>query len=481
MSAIYRAARLNAARVAAQAGTEASASELGSTNEAGDRVRATAVGTIGAVDRLERAPVGRASSPAIHRVQDAPPFSEQRRAFIRFGPQFERAVDDATATFVKPGNAIEPLFDGVSSFAARKKLIENAKHSIHLQTFIFNDDQTGRETVKLLCAAAQRGVKVRVIYDALGSNRADRAIFDTLRAAGVDVRAYGNPWTAPWTLNSRWHEKLLIVDSQLAVTGGMNIADEYAFGGSRRLVRSRSDHAELPWRDVDVLVSGPLLRDFELDFTTNWSKLGPSVLESEMDALLARVPAPLVDGSDVRFVTNNPSLPDQNCVEDLLWYAITSAQDQITIETAYFAPTPAIREALLDAKARGVRIRILTNSPQSNDLAVTQDVARYRYRELLRAGVEINEIHGGTLHAKTYTFDGIYSIIGSANLNHRSTKRDTESVACMRNAAMAQLLEARFTHGLRSSEVMSEALLDEQPWHARAKQWLAATVLGTFC
>jgi cardiolipin synthase A/B len=413
-------------------------------------------------------------------LREAPAQKSPQNAFISFGPAFERALDDATATRVKHGNHIEPLFDGVASFVARRQLIENAKRSIHLQTFIFSDDQTGRQTVELLCDAARRGVKVRVIYDALGSNRADKAIFDTLRQAGVEVRAYGNPWTEPWTANRRWHEKLLVVDSEHAVTGGMNIADEYAFGGSMRLVRRRSSRLELPWRDVDVLVSGPLLRDLQLGFTSNWEKLGKGLLEAEMDALLAEVPLPRTTGSDVRFVSNDPHAA-QNKIEDVLWYAITSAQSHVSIESAYFAPTKAIKDALLDAAARGVKVRILTNSPETNDLPVSQLVARHHYRELLAGGVQIFETKGGTLHSKTYSFDSVYSIVGSANLNRRSSKHDTESIACMRNQAMAKLLETRFCTGLKNAERMSEDLLDAQPWHAKAKQWAAATILGSFC
>jgi cardiolipin synthase len=400
-------------------------------------------------------------------------------AFISFGPQFETALDEATGSQVKSGNSIEPLFDGVDSFAARKQLIENAKQTIHLQTFIFSDDDTGRETAKLLCDAARRGVRVRVIYDALGTGRSGAALFDMMRAAGCEVRAYGELSKQPWTLNSRWHQKLLMVDSEQAIAGGMNIANEYAFGGSSKLVRSRGPQAEAPWRDTDVLISGPVLRDFELEFASNWSLVGPSLLETEIDAILSRVSLPRPNGSDVRFVGNNPSAGN-NYVEDTLWYAITSAVRSITIETAYFAPTPAIRAALIDARARGVDVRILTNSPTTNDLPLSQTVARYFYRDLLEAGVAIYEKRGGTLHSKTFAFDGRYSIVGSANLNHRASRHDTEAVACMRNSAMARLLELRFESGLQEADGVTLAQLDAQSAFARATQWAAATLLGTF-
>ena len=137
---------------------------------------------------------------------------------------------------MREGNRSQLLFDGVESFEARKRLILSATDSVYLQTFIFDDDATGWETARLLAQRAQEGLDVRVIFDGFGSNRADNEIFEFMRASGVKVEEYGDPLRQFWDLNDRWHEKHLIVDNQIAIEGGMNIANEYALGGSGGLL-----------------------------------------------------------------------------------------------------------------------------------------------------------------------------------------------------------------------------------------------------
>ncbi|MCC6810890.1 MAG: phosphatidylserine/phosphatidylglycerophosphate/cardiolipin synthase family protein [Deltaproteobacteria bacterium] len=410
-----------------------------------------------------------------------PSSTKQRDAFVRFGPAFERAIDEATLTTVKPGNAVKPLFDGGASFAERKRLIQSATKTIHLQTFIFNDDETGRDMAKLLIAAAQRGVKVRVIYDGFGTPFVAKEMFDEMRAAGVEVRAYAEPWRQPLRTNARWHEKLLIVDSEQAISGGLNTADEYAFGGTDRVVLTRGrERIDVGWRDVDLLSRGPILRDLELEFTRNWAKLGPALPEAELQTLLARVPKAIPGGSDVRYVANDPRVADGNKIEDTLYFAITSAQHHITIESPFFAPTQALKDALIEAVKRGVKVRILTNSPASIDSALVSTIARQHARELVASGVEIFQRREVMVHAKTYTFDGVYSVIGSANFNRRSTRLDLEGFACVRSAAVAQALEARFDLGLPEAQRLTREALAADPWHVRAKEWVATTALGSF-
>ena len=135
-----------------------------------------------------------------------------------------------------------------------------------MQTFIFTNDETGWDMARSLAAAAQRGVKVRLIYDGMGSNRSGQEIFDFMKKAGVEVREYGDPLRQFWDINNRWHEKNFIVDGKAAITGCMNIADEYAFGGSGRLALGRPKESQKPWRDTDVKVEGPAVGDMTAAF-----------------------------------------------------------------------------------------------------------------------------------------------------------------------------------------------------------------------
>ncbi|GIW71604.1 MAG: hypothetical protein KatS3mg102_1146 [Planctomycetota bacterium] len=394
-------------------------------------------------------------------------------------PEFERQLDRDTQSVARPDNEVRLLFDGVQSFAERRKLIENATDSIHLQTFIFTADETGWELAKLLAAKAQQGVKVRVIYDGLGSARSGQEIFEYMRRHGVEVREYGDPLRQFWDLNNRWHEKYLIVDGQAAITGGMNIANEYAFGGSGRMVLSRGQQGTEPWRDVDIRLQGPVVHDVQRAFLKNWQELGPPVSPGEQERLFPP-PALTPGGPRARFVQHRPDEDGDENTTALYLHAIRSAEESITIENAYFIPPPAVRQALIEAARRGVQVRVLTNSRASNDMGMVSDAARYYYDELIAAGVQIYEKQGGTLHSKTATFDGRYSIVGSVNMNGRSDTLDSEGAVAVEDAATAATLQRRFAEGLGQAQAVTAAELDREGFFTNLKQWALSLLSWTF-
>jgi len=402
-----------------------------------------------------------------------------RAGAARFGgPRFEAALDAATRSVVRPHNAARLLFDGVESFAERDRLIAAAKSSIHLQTFIFTDDDTGWKLARQLIEKARAGVAVRVIIDGLGSNRSDAKLFDAMRAAGVEVRAR-ETGLDPTELNHRWHEKHLVVDGRVAITGGMNIADEYALGGSGRQVLGRGEAAE-PWRDVDVRIEGAAVHDEQRAFLRNWALLGPAAPSSSSSAAALFPRAPLAGAAEVRVVQQHPAGdPPEDHLLQLYVRAIGAATKSITIEHAYFVPPPALRDALVDAARRGVRVRVMTNSKESSDMGFVVDAARYHYDALLAAGVEIHEKRGGTLHSKTATFDGQYSIVGSYNLNGRSNGLDTECAVAIRDDATAAGLVRRFEDGVAETTAVDAAFLARDTFVDNLKQWMLQSVSWT--
>jgi cardiolipin synthase len=390
------------------------------------------------------------------------------------GPAFEAALDGATRSTARTHNAARLLFDGVQSFAERERLIAGASSSIHLQTFIFTDDDTGWKLARQLIDKAKQGVAVRVIIDALGSNRSDGAIFDAMRAAGVEVRARQTGLN-PFELNNRWHEKHLVVDGRVAVTGGMNIADEYALGGSGRQVVSRGAGAEA-WRDVDVRIEGAGVHDEQRAFLRNWALLGEPAPSSP--ALFPK--APLAGAAEVRVVQQHPEGdPPEDHLLQLYVRAIGAATKSITLENAYFVPPQELRDALVDAARRGVRVRVMTNSKESSDMGFVVDAARYHYDALIAAGVEIHEKRGGTLHSKTATFDGQYSIVGSYNLNGRSAGLDTECAVAIRDDATAGALEQRFDTGCAEATRIDAAAIAKDSFVDDLKQWMLQSVSWT--
>lgn len=323
-------------------------------------------------------------------------------------------------------------------------------------------------------------MQVRVIYDGLGSNRADPKLFELMTNAGVDVREHADPLRDPTDLNARWHEKHLIVDGRVSVEGGMNIANEYALGGSGKLVFSRGAQGEEAWRDADAKLEGPAVNDAMQGFLRNWKAVGGQVSAADEAKLLPAI-APRGDGVSVRVVRHHPNddTRDSNTLR-LYQRSIEQAQASITIENAYFLPPPELRQALIDAAKRGVEVKVMTNSRASNDSGFVSDAARYFYDDLLAAGVKLYEKQGGTLHAKTATFDGTLSIVGSVNLNGRSNGRDSEDALVMQDPGTAKQLEARFAGGLAQTRPVTADELRQESLFTNLAQWALSTLAWTF-
>lgn len=392
---------------------------------------------------------------------------------------FQKALDLETGAVARPGNMVEMLFDGTNSFAERNRLMDGAKSSINLQTFIFSSDDTGWELARRLAKKADEGVKVRVIYDAVGSNRADPAMFQLMKDHGVELRPHGELLTHILDINNRWHEKHLIVDGKTSIEGGMNIANEYALGGSGRQVFSRGETATEPWRDVDVKTEGPAVHDTQRAFLKNWASLGTPVDKAE-EARLMPASIPWANGVSVRVVQHRPNEDEDTHTGALFLRTIANAKKSITIENAYFLPPPEIRQALKDAAKRGVEVKVMTNSRESNDTGFVSDASRYFYDEMMADGVAIFEKQGGTLHSKTATFDGQFSLVGSANLNGRSSGQDSEVVLAIDDPMTAAKLETRFETGMVQVKKVTQDELDQESFGTNLKQWAVSNLAWTF-
>ena len=393
---------------------------------------------------------------------------------------FEAQLDRETNSRSLEGNKVQMLFDGVNSFAERNKMIDGAKESICFQTFIFNSDDTGWELANKLAAKAKDGVQVRVIYDAMGSGRADPKMFEMMKKAGVDVQAYGEKYKL-WDINDRWHEKHLIVDGKASIEGGMNIANEYALGGSGKQIFSRGGVGTEAWRDADMKLEGPAVGDAMKAFVRNWQEVGGNLSEGDKAKLFPKLSEVTGGGASVRVVQSNPEVKGLVGTNDKLYLrAIENAQKSITIENAYFLPPPEIRKALISAAKRGVEVKVMTNSRASNDTGVVSDASRYFYDDLMKAGVKIYEKQGGTLHAKTATFDGQFSVVGSVNMNGRSKNTDAEVALAVQDDSTAKQLEQRFASGLAQTKPVGLDELKKESFFTNLKQWALSTMAWTF-
>lgn len=335
------------------------------------------------------------------------------------------------------GNRVELLVDNAAAFRRIEAAIVGARRSIWAEYYIVSDDETGRWFLDALTAKARQGVDVRLLYDAVGSSRLDRRRLETFRAAGGKAAAFlpVNPLRRRWSIQLRNHRKILVVDAEVAFTGGMNVGDEYS--GSGPVGRRR------PWRDAHVEVRGPAVGDLSLVFAEDWCFATDEC---------AVPPAP----SDPRHepgavVAVLPSGPDRehNAHEILACAAIASATSRCYLSSPYFVPSEPTLHVLEVAALRGVDTRLLV--PERNDIPLMQAAIRSFYPRLLRAGVRIYEYRPTMLHAKTIVADGEWGLVGSANLDMRSFRLNFEVGVLVFDPEFAGTLERRFLEDLAAS------------------------------
>lgn len=336
----------------------------------------------------------------------------------------ERAGTRAPGDVVPAGrfhadDRLELLVDNAASFARRADLYASARERIDLATHYIHADRVGRETADALRAAVRRGVRVRVIVDGYVERMKEHeglgvtAILEDLEAAGVEVRRFDGG-ARPYDMH---HRKLLVVDSEAAVVGGRNIADHYA------------DDA---WRDVDLLVRGPsaalAVDAFERTF------------HGDTDP----------DDEGALFHLTSPARLAEHPTFVFLLRALASAERTVDVEHAYVLSHPAIDRAIERAVRRGVRVRLVTNSAESNDLDYMRYATHRELYTLFDAGVELwlRRGAGRTLHSKYVVVDGRWVCLGSGNLDYVSPRLSTEVNLHADSPALAAELARFFDAGL---------------------------------
>ena len=344
------------------------------------------------------------------------------------------------------GNRVDVLVDGNATYDAMAEAIDAADVSVHLEIYILANDAVGWRLVERLARCARRGVEVLLVVDGLGSRSAKRSLFAPLSAAGVDVRVF-HPldWRSPLRVWRRDHRKLLVVDGRIAFTGGINFSESYASRRRSRLSPRRA--VARGWRDTHVRLQGPGVAGFERAFAVRWRQLGGSAPER-----LPRLPA-RDRGSDlVGVLTSSGTDNEPSAIVNAIGRAAGIARRRVWLTQAYFAPGAQFVEALCRRARAGVDVRLLL--PYRSDFYPVQVAARGHYLTLLRAGVRIFEFQPAVLHAKCVVVDGLWSSIGSCNLDWRSMHFNDELNAVIVSSAVATEMERVFERDLaQSSEV----------------------------
>jgi cardiolipin synthase A/B len=314
----------------------------------------------------------------------------------------DQAFTRAAGAALVPSNRVELLKDARENYPAWLAAIAGAQRTVFFENYMFCEDATGLEFQSALAARARAGVRVRVIYDWLGSfGRASAKYWRALRAAGVEVRCF-NParLAAPVASLHRDHRKMLSVDGRVGFITGLCIG---------RMWTGNPERGIPPWRDTGIEVRGPALRDIEQAFAQVWAATGAELPEEELVRPQSIHPQGTVP---VRIVASVPGLSAVLRIDQLI---ASAARRSLWLTDAYFASIPPYVQALQAAARDAVDVRLLV--PGASDIPVLRPLSQAGYRPLLEAGVRVFEWKGSMLHAKTAVADGRWARVGSSNLN----------------------------------------------------------------
>lgn len=353
-------------------------------------------------------------------------------------------------------NILRLLKDGKSTFEAIFSALENARTQIHLQYYIFEEGELANRLLLLFEKKITQGVKVKMIYDGIGSFSLSKSYLKKLIAIGVEVYPF-----LPFkfgrflsSLNYRNHRKIIVVDGRIAFTGGINISDKYL----------RGDLALGNWHDMHLRIEGPSANHLDYVFAMDWYL----VSQKAITALLPKeISVPDTSESLVQIVSGGPD-DDFPALEQAYFTIINKAKDYLYITNPYIIPGQAVMQALQTAALSGVDVRVMVSENADNKI-VSWSVRSY-FEALLKSGVKIYLFADGFLHSKIMVSDDLISTIGTANLDDRSFEQNYEVNAIVYDKHFAKLLKQDFLTDSNVSRMLSYTEYLERHWNEKLKE-----------
>jgi cardiolipin synthase len=372
-------------------------------------------------------------------------------------PQFRREMSVMLGPTITDGNQVTALQNGEEIFPAMLAAIRSARHSITFETYIYWSGAIGKEISEALAERARAGVPVQVTIDWVGSAKLDQALVDEMTAAGVEVERY-RPlrWYSLGRFNNRTHRKLLIVDGRIAFTGGVGIADQW---------QGRAEDPE-HWRDSHFQVEGPAVAQFQAAFNDNWIKMTGRVLGGP-----AYFPELLPAGTtQAQLFVASPAGGSES-MHLMYLTAVASAASTIDLAASYFVPDDLLIEGLLEARRRGVRVRILLPGPHIDSESV-RIASKGEWGPLLREGVEIHLYQPTMLHTKMLIVDTELVSVGSTNFDLRSFRLNDEASLNVFDVGFAVQMTTVFERDLRDATAFSYAMWLARPLREKIAETL---------
>jgi cardiolipin synthase len=360
------------------------------------------------------------------------------------------------------GNAVHILLNGENIFPAVLDAIRGAQRTITYAQYVYEEGPVASEIADALAERCRAGIGVNVLLDGFGALSIPTAYIDVMRRSGCHV-AYSRPlgalswlWPGRRSANNRNHRRILVVDGRVGFTGGSGVSRKWMGNG-------RLKHH---WRDTDVRLTGPVVEYLQSAFAENWLEATGMVLGGE-----AYFPGVIEPTGDVysQVVKSSPT-GGSSAMYTTFLLALTGAKRSIMITNPYFVLDDRMREALLEARARGVRVQVLV--PGAIDHNIVRQASRRQFGDMLKAGIEIYEYRAALLHAKTIVIDGVWSTVGSTNLDNRSFALNDELNVVLYGAEVGGRLEKAFREDLDHSRPVS--------YHAWKNRGIGSRLLELF-
>ncbi|MFI6369965.1 phosphatidylserine/phosphatidylglycerophosphate/cardiolipin synthase family protein [Streptomyces sp. NPDC050546] len=365
---------------------------------------------------------------------------------VRIRRRLERLIGIAATE----GNALVALRNGDEIFPAMLEAIRSARHTVDMMTFVYWKGAIAREFAHALADRARAGIRVRLLLDGFGSRLIDKDLLAEMGRAGVQVAWFRKPlYLSPLKQNHRCHRKVLVVDEQVAFTGGVGIAEEWC-GDARN---------PQEWRDTHIQVRGPAVDGIAAAFAQNWAECHDELFDNR-DRFTSHRPQ---GEAVVQVVRGSASFGWQD-MQTLIRVIIESAEERLRLATAYFSPDGYFIELLCAAARRGVEVEILLPGPHT-DKRVCQLAGQHFYEDLLACGVKIYQYQPTMMHAKVITVDRTATLVGSTNFNRRSLDHDEEVMLAVLDDDFTGTIDAHFEADIAASERM------------RAGRWRRRSVL----
>ena len=374
---------------------------------------------------------------------------------IDYGPQspvFAGSLGPLLGAEFTAGNRIRLLSNGDEFFPVMLDAIRNAKHSVALETYIWSSGEISNQFIAELIACAQRGVKVHVLADGLGTLGLSRDDRRRMIDGGVEFLVYGREhwWEIKPNLNHRTHRKLLIIDGKLGFTGGMCIDDKW---------RGNAESHDV-WREIQLEARGPIVRQMQSVFAANWLQTTSSLLLGEEYFPKGEI----ADGVVAQCYMSGPNQhPEYARVSYLL--AIASARKSIRIMHAYFVPDDLAIDMLIAARNRGVEIEVIV--PEMNDSRFGRAASRSRWGKLLDAGVKFHLYQPAMYHCKVMIVDDFFVTVGSVNFDNRSFGINDEVAVNVLDVDVARAAVKLFDHDLAYSRPLTLEEFRNRPFYIK--------------